>query len=545
MSNFSVAKDIKDTISNHWWLIIDDIWLNEKKSRQLLGEKFDLIILWVVYDDPIYKEYFHLRDIITSYLQLQLPYAKSTILVFETRYHHDHWEKDIPLCFDIYGKLDFLKIARTFTDRQVQHFLDQIAAWNIHFQKYAIRETELKSYLQHSSPTIPTPPIRHTDGVSKKEKQTERRLLDDTFPLPSQIPWLPYIHIENNTLALKYMIWLYTSGKVTKILEHIDQEVSPYNLPWLKDMLDSLISSARIHSYEYLVSSLCTNNDVIKTREWKWRLTMRLKTLLDERNLPGIRYDDWIIRYIPIWTWYNNNWMISYSMWIWYNKDILFNLRPDQWQTELFRRIAERKTYAEFMDILEIAINNISFPWVSVAKNKESLCIERGWIHIYRSISDIHTMPEEQREPTIRKRIDELPDISQQHDNQPQNEVSPYQKVGEVSSAEPTQQLSTLLDECFIFPDDGINELQRRTDELLKLGIGVLREQKEIVDITDWSVISFETLCKDWNEFLKIAILEWFTENRDNIQPIGGEPLISVITKSTEPSIDEDDDLPF
>ena len=94
-------------------------------------------------------------------------------------------------------------------------------------------------------------------------------------------------------------------------------------------------------------------------------------------------------------------------------------------------------------------------------------------------------MPEEQREPTIRKRIDELPDISQQHDNQPQNEVSPYQKVGEVSSAEPTQQLSTLLDECFIFPDDGINELQRRTDELLKLGIGVLREQKEIVDITD------------------------------------------------------------
>ncbi|MEI6773379.1 MAG: hypothetical protein WCL18_00665 [bacterium] len=106
-------------------------------------------------------------------------------------------------------------------------------------------------------------------------------------------------------------------------------------------------------------------------------------------------------------------------------------------------------------------------------------------------------MPQEQREPAIRKRIDELPDISQQRDVQSPNEASVHQDIVEVPNSELAQQLSTLLDECLIFPDDGIDALQRHTSEFLRLGIGVLWEPKEIVDIATGSIISFETLCKD------------------------------------------------
>ena len=93
-------------------------------------------------------------------------------------------------------------------------------------------------------------------------------------------------------------------------------------------------------------------------------------------------------------------------------------------------------------------------------------------------------MPQEQREPAIRKRIDELPDISQQDNAQSQNEPSNHQEVVEVSSSELAQQLGTLLDECLIFPDDGIDALQRHTNDFLHIGISISWEQKEIVDIT-------------------------------------------------------------
>ena len=69
-------------------------------------------------------------------------------------------------------------------------------------------------------------------------------------------------------------------------------------------------------------------------------------------------------------------------------------------------------------------------------------------------------MPQEQRESVIRKRIDKLPDISQQDNVQSQNKPSHHQEVVEVPNSELTQQLRTLLDECLISPDDGIDSLQ-------------------------------------------------------------------------------------
>jgi len=74
---------------------------------------------------------------------------------------------------------------------------------------------------------------------------------------------------------------------------------------------------------------------------------MRLKNLISERKIPDIYYSDGMIGYRPTG--------------VEYDKDILFNLRPNEWKEEILRRIQERKVYAEFMEKLEILVKDTSF----------------------------------------------------------------------------------------------------------------------------------------------------------------------------------------
>ena len=269
---------------------------------------------------------------------------------------------------------------------------------------------------------------------------------------------------------------------------------------------------------------------------------MRLKTLLYERQLPDIKYHDWIITYLPTKAWYD--------------KDRLFNFRPSQWQEELLRRIKEKETSSQHMNALELLIKHMGLAWIYLRKDKELLCIDRHWITIQQDISHLLHLDQDQQQQQILQWIAEVPDVVEAQKATPNttSDIDSIQETQDVSHDELLKQLSAVLDECFILPDDSINELQRRTDELLQLGISVLREQKGIVDIATWSFKSFEDLCQDWHEFIKMAILEWFDENHNTTQEKTTQTSIhsplspninETTTNNNSSPFDEDDDLPF
>ncbi|MEI6773377.1 MAG: hypothetical protein WCL18_00655 [bacterium] len=57
-------------------------------------------------------------------------------------------------------------------------------------QQYTILQNELLTYLQYKHPLLSpdVEPKKINLTLSKKTRQEERRLLDDSFPLPQQIP---------------------------------------------------------------------------------------------------------------------------------------------------------------------------------------------------------------------------------------------------------------------------------------------------------------------------------------------------------------------
>lgn len=331
VNNFSVPKNsVKDIMMNCWWLIVDVLWLNEIQSKNNLWDRFENIILWVMLDDQQYKEFFPMKKYISGYLQRKFPYAKSPLLVFEIIINNTQSEKKIPLCFDRYGKLDTDKTISTFSHSEIWNFLHNIKPEDINFQQYTIWMDVLKTSSTNNNHSWSNYEKTISSSSSKKQLQEQRRMLDDNFPVPEAIEWLPYIHIKDDILAIKYMIGLYTAVEIIDVCKKIDAQESPYNFLRLKTTLQSTLSSFHKCNYESLISLFSMDDEVVKTREWKWRLTMRLTNLMHERKIPDIKYYDGDIIYLPTWAKYQ--------------KELLFNVRPNEWKHELLCRIEEKKS---------------------------------------------------------------------------------------------------------------------------------------------------------------------------------------------------------
>jgi len=362
------VQEIKKDITEHLWLVFDSIWLNERKSRiNLWDEEFNAVIVWVCNDEAGYEKYSPIKDAIFSYLSVRFPYAKSAApLVFEILYCYPKDGENVPLCFDKRGNLDIGKIFSTYSYSEIKDFLGKIHAGAPELQRFKIWEEELSLYWKQWY--CPTPEKNIVSGAStKKANKEQRRMLDDTFPIPKQSPWLPYIHIENGQLAIKYMIGLYGKRSIIETFEKIEQQIRPYNLPRLQDALNKLSKSFHNASPQTIVFGLCWNygdKNVVATREWKWRLTMRLKNFLDEQKLPDIKYGEG----------YDDRWMIVHlPTWVVREKEFLFNFRPHEREKELLRWAEERKKYTEYMDRLEVLLKDTPVEWAFIIRDQEAL----------------------------------------------------------------------------------------------------------------------------------------------------------------------------
>jgi len=541
--NFPVAK-MKEWITEHLWLVFDKVWLNETRSRKNLWDKFEKIILWILNNDSEYEEYFTVKNNIISYFEAKFPYAKSVSLVFEIlNCYPQDWE-NVPLCFK-WWKLDLAETFTKFQKSEIDNFVGKIVCWSPEFQKFKIRENELSMCLKNWY--CPPWKLKTDKPVTKKwsikAKKEELRLSDDSFLIPKQSEWLPYIHIENDQIAIKFMIWLYGKDLIQKTFEKINQEIPPYNLTWLKDALNELCKSFGKSSPKHIIRNLCKGDgdkNIRAIRERKWRLTMRLKKFLEEQKIPEIEYG----------TKYRNTWMIVYvPTWVCYQKEFLFNLRPNEWRNEILRRIDERKKYAEYMDKLEILLIDSPIEWLFIIKNLESIWrrIDNNGSNEPLHLSSIFNLEEGQWIQAIRKWIDEPPKVLKiTHDVEPK-ENFPYTNIQVITPSpdeKKIQKLSAILDKCCIDTEGSIDlcELNEFPDELLEMDIKVSFEDEKIIDTTTGEIISFEELGKDWNEFIKMSFLEWFREIRGIEIDIDESSSPGYPVKN---NIEKTDDLPF
>ena len=155
-------------------------------------------------------------------------------------------------------------------------------------------------------------------------------------------------------------------------------------------------------------------------------------------------------------------------------------------------------------------------------------------------ISSLLGLDEEQQKIQIQKRIDEFPEISETRNNNVQEQE--HHDTDKQSIDEQLIQLSVVLDECFLHPDATMYELQGREEELIAMGIQIVRQQQDVVDVTTGEVISFNTLSEDGNEFIKAVLLERISEARGKKKD---NPTINSEPEITNKPDEEDDDLPF